>query len=295
VGLKNVYGVPGLPGIGGAADVLDGRVAAAAIKSRVAARVADLLAGGSPAPLLATILVGNDPASETYVAAKHRACEEVGLESASHVFPADVPSGEVEACIDSLNRDAAVSGILLQLPLPDHLDARGLIELIDPRKDVDGLTAINAGRLAHGSAALVPCTPKGIVALLDHYDVELRGRRAVVVGRSDLVGKPVATLLTQRDATVTLCHSRTRAFQEECRRAEVLVVAAGRPGLVDERHVGWGAVVVDVGIHRGADGLVGDVDAGAVSRRAKAISPVPGGVGPMTIASLLENTMLAAA
>jgi methylenetetrahydrofolate dehydrogenase (NADP+) / methenyltetrahydrofolate cyclohydrolase len=295
VGLSNVYGIPGLPGIGREAVVLDGRTAAEAIKTRVSARIEERRRDRRPRPVLATILVGEDPASRTYVAAKHRACAEVGIDSIRHAFKAEVAFEAVAACIDSLNNESAVSGILLQLPLPSHLDARRLLDLIDPRKDVDGLTTLNAGRLSQGRHCLVPCTAQGVLALLDHHGVELAGQRAVVVGRSDLVGRPVATLLTRRDATVTVCHSRSRDLEGECRRARVLVVAAGRRQLIGTRHVGEGAVVVDVGIHRDADGgLAGDVDFDRIRWRAQAASPVPGGVGPMTIACLLENTLIAA-
>jgi methylenetetrahydrofolate dehydrogenase (NADP+)/methenyltetrahydrofolate cyclohydrolase len=294
VGFSNVQGIPGIRAVFREPMPLDGRVAGAAIRSRVAAQVDELVASGEAAPGLATILVGEDPASETYVAAKHRACAEVGISSFRHSFGGQAPVEEVEACIAKLNSDSAVSGILLQLPLPDHLDSRPLLELIDERKDVDGLTAASMGRLALGAPGHVPCTPRGIIALLDHYEIELAGRRAVVVGRSQLVGRPVATLLTQRDCTVTVCHSRSRGLEEECRRAEILVAAAGRPHLIGASHVGRDAVVVDVGIHRRDGELIGDVDPHSVGGRARALSPVPGGVGPMTIACLLENTLEAA-
>jgi methylenetetrahydrofolate dehydrogenase (NADP+)/methenyltetrahydrofolate cyclohydrolase len=275
VGRLNVYGIPGLPGIQHETKSLDGNAAAAALKSRVAKEVKRGLASGESAPVLATILVGNDPASETYVDTKHRACAEVGIESVHQGFEADVAEDEVAECIESLNCDPSVSGILLQLPLPQHLDARRLLELVDPDKDVDGLTAVNMGRLLQGQEGLAPCTPRGILALLDHYDIELEGRSVVVVGRSQLVGKPVSALLTQRNATVTVCHSRTRDLGSECCRASVLIIAAGRPKLIGHDHVRHGAVVVDVGIHRTAEGLVGDVDVEAVRGRAQAISPVP--------------------
>jgi methylenetetrahydrofolate dehydrogenase (NADP+) / methenyltetrahydrofolate cyclohydrolase len=294
VGFSNVYGLPGLTGVVHEAEILDGRDAAAAIGTRVAAEVEEHVATGERAPSLATILVGDHPASEAYVSARHRACAEVEIDSSSHVFEADAASAEVEACIASLNDDPAVDGILLQLPLPAHLDAHRLVELIDPWKDVEGLTTVNMGRLCQGLDGFVPCTPKGILYLLDHYEIELAGRPVVVVGRSELVGRPLATLLSQRDCTVTLCHSRSRDLEDECRRAEILVAAAGRAHLISDEHVGHGAVVIDVGIHRSADGLIGDVDFEAIRGRASAVSPVPGGVGPMTIASLLENTLAAA-
>ena len=209
-----------------------------------------------------------------------------------HEFGAEAQQESLEARIAALNEDPTVSGIVLQLPLPDHLDAHRLMALIDPGKDVDGLGLVWASRPGNPDA-LVPATAKGIVALLDHHGIELAGRRAVVVGRSELVGRPVATLLSRRDSTVTVCHSRSRDLEQECRRAEVLVAAAGKTHLIGEAHVRRGATVVDVGIHRSGEGLTGDVDYEAVRRIAGAVSLVPGGVGPMTIASLLENTLVA--
>jgi methylenetetrahydrofolate dehydrogenase (NADP+) / methenyltetrahydrofolate cyclohydrolase len=294
VGFSNVHGIPGLPAVSREASVLDGRAAAGAACERVAGQVADRLAAGEPAPSLATIVVGDAPASEVCVAALDRACGQTGVSFSLHGFGADVAEDTLEACIASLNHDSTVSGILLQLPLPGGLVARPLLELIDPRKDVDGLTLANATRLAQGLEAPVPATAKGILALLDHHGVELAGRRAVVVGRSELVGRPVATVLNQRDSTVTVCHSRSRDLAQECRRADVLIVAAGRPHLIGDAHVRHGATVVDVGVHRRGAGLTGDVDYEAVRRRAGAVSPVPGGVGPVTVASLLENTLAAA-
>jgi methylenetetrahydrofolate dehydrogenase (NADP+)/methenyltetrahydrofolate cyclohydrolase len=293
MGYSNVYGIPGLATIRPAAQLLDGRVAASELKAQVAVEIEQRAAAGERVPALATILVGDDPASHTYVSAKRRACTEVGIRSVHHSLPADSTLEKVASLITSLNADEEVTGILLQLPLPAHLDTRLLLDLIDPAKDVDGLTTTSGGRLAQGTPGFVPCTPKGVLALLEHYDVDFAGRRAVVVGRSELVGRPLATLLSQRDATVTLCHSRTRDLAAECRNAELLIVAAGRERLVSERHVAPGAIVVDVGIHRTAAGLVGDVDHAAIRHRVAALTPVPGGVGPMTIASLLENALAA--
>jgi methylenetetrahydrofolate dehydrogenase (NADP+)/methenyltetrahydrofolate cyclohydrolase len=295
MGFSNVYGVPGRTGEAtppGA--LLDGRAASEELRAELAAAVAARMAEGHRAPGLATILVGEDPASHVYVAAKHRACEAVGIRSLDHRLPADVAPQELAALIEALNADDAVDGILLQLPLPAGLDAAAFVDLIDPRKDVDGLTTINAGLLWQGRDGLTPCTPLGVMHLLERAGVELSGREAVVVGRSDLVGKPLAAMLLARNATVTVCHSRTRDLEATCRGADVLIAAVGIPRLVTVAHVKPGAVVVDVGINRSDDGLVGDVDFEAVRPLASAITPVPGGVGPMTIACLLANTLTAA-
>jgi methylenetetrahydrofolate dehydrogenase (NADP+)/methenyltetrahydrofolate cyclohydrolase len=241
------------------------------------------------------VLVGDDPASAVYVAGKIRACEEVGIASIHHQLLASVSQDEVAALIGELNGRADVSGILLQLPVPEHLDGQALTALIDPDKDVDGLTPISAGRLLQNRPGLRPCTPAGILELLDRHDVSLEGAEAVVVGRSDLVGKPVGVLLLHRNATVTMCHSRTRDLAATCRRADVLIAAVGRPRLVQGDWVKPGATVIDVGINRSDEGLVGDVDFAAAAERAALITPVPGGVGPMTIAMLLRNTLTAAA
>ncbi len=268
------------------ARVIDGKAVAAAIRERVAAEVASLAA----APGLATVLVGDDPASAVYVRMKREDSAQVGIESFHHEPPPD----QVEALLEELNADPAVSGILLQLPLPDGLDDAETTALIDPRKDVDGLTPLSAGLLAQGRPGLVPCTPAGVMELLSHAGVELDGADAVVVGRSQLVGKPLAALLLAANATVTHCHSRTRDLAATCRRADVLIAAAGAPGLITADMVGEGATVIDVGTNRTESGLTGDVDFEAVSRVAGAITPVPGGVGPMTRAMLLVNTVAAA-
>jgi methylenetetrahydrofolate dehydrogenase (NADP+)/methenyltetrahydrofolate cyclohydrolase len=225
---------------------------------------------------------------------KRNASAEVGIESFHHELDASVPEEELADLIRQLGDDERVSGILLQLPVPGHIDSDAMIELIHPDKDVDGLTTVNAGRLVQGRAGLVSCTPSGVIELLDSENVELRGAEAVIVGRSQLVGKPLASLLLARDATVTTCHSRTRNLAAVCSRADVLVAAVGRPKLVTAEMVREGAVVIDVGINRTDDGLVGDVDFDAVVQKAAAITPVPGGVGPMTIAMLLVNTLKAA-
>jgi methylenetetrahydrofolate dehydrogenase (NADP+)/methenyltetrahydrofolate cyclohydrolase len=276
-----------------AATVIDGSAVAAGVRARVATEVAELKAAGIQ-PGLATVLVGDDPASHVYVRMKQKACEEVGITPIHQELPAAIGEDELASILGGLNEDAAVSGILLQLPLPDHLDPDVMTGLLKPEKDVDGLTPINAGRLAQGRPGLVPCTPAGVMVLLDEAGVELEGARAVVLGRSQLVGKPVAQLLLARNATVTQCHSRTRDLAAVCREADVLVAAVGRPGTVTADMVGEGAVVIDVGTNRTDDGLVGDVDFDAVKEIAGAITPVPKGVGPMTIAMLLSNTARAA-
>ncbi len=276
------------------ARILDGKAVAAEVRSEVAARVADLKELGV-AVRLDVILAGEDPASMTYVSSKQRDSAEVGIDSRVHSFPADAPQKEIAALVERLNADLAVSGFFIQLPLPDGLDAMSLISRIDPAKDVDGLSPESAGRLAVGLPSLLPCTPHGIIQLLKRNGIELAGKEAVIIGRSNLVGKPLSQLLLREDATVTLCHSRTRDLPEVARRADILVVAAGRREMVGAEHVKEGAVVVDVGIHRrDAGGLVGDVRFGEVEPVAAWISPVPGGVGPMTRAMLLYNTLSAA-
>jgi methylenetetrahydrofolate dehydrogenase (NADP+)/methenyltetrahydrofolate cyclohydrolase len=295
MGLSNVHGVPGRVSGEARGELLDGRAVSEALRGEIAAEVARAVAEGRRPPGLATILVGSDPASEVYVGAKHRACEAAGVVSFDHRLPADPSPRALGELIEGLNEDPEVDGILLQLPLPPPLRGADFIDLIDPDKDVDGLTAANAGRLWQGAAGLVPCTPLGVIELLDRGGIELEGRDAVIVGRSELVGKPLAALLLARNATVTVCHSRTRRLEEKCRAADILVAALGVPKALGADHVRPGATVVDVGINRTADGLVGDVDFDAVRDRAKAITPVPGGVGPMTIACLLANTVRAAA
>ncbi len=276
------------------AEVIDGRAVAAGVRKRVREGVERLAADGGPRPGLATVLVGDDPASRIYVARKREACEEAGMRSFHHELPASAAADQLVRLLTGLNADPDVHGILLQLPLPNQIDADAMTALIDPSKDVDGLHPVNAGLLLQGRPAMVPCTPAGVIELLRASGTELRGAEAVVVGRSDLVGRPLAALLVAEDSTVTTCHSRTRDLGEVCRRAEVLVAAAGRPRLVGADMVRPGATVIDVGVNRTDDGLVGDVDFDAVAERARAITPVPGGVGPMTIAMLLRNTLAAA-
>ncbi len=275
------------------ATIIDGRAVAARIRQEVAEEVARLREAGGRVPGLATILVGADPASAVYVANKRKACAEVGIADHHRHLSTSATQEEVAGAIDEANRDGAVSGILLQLPVPDHLDEATLTAMISPEKDVDGLTPVSAGRLLQGSPGLRPCTPRGIMELLDCHDVPLEGARAVVVGRSNLVGKPISVLLLERHATVTICHSRTRDLASVCSEADVLIAAAGVAGLIGAQHVKAGATVIDVGINRTPDGLRGDVDFVAVASKAGLITPVPGGVGPMTIAMLLRNTLTA--
>jgi methylenetetrahydrofolate dehydrogenase (NADP+) / methenyltetrahydrofolate cyclohydrolase len=277
-----------------AAGIIDGKAIAQQVRDEVRADVAAWVGAGHRAPGLATVLVGDDPGSAVYVAGKQRASAEVGIEGFDHRLPQDASHEEVERIILELDADPAVSGILLQLPTPPQVDGGALSERISAAKDVDGLTPVSAGMLAKGRPGLRPCTPSGIMELLRRHDVALEGAEAVVVGRSDLVGKPVSALLLAANATVTTCHSRTRDLGEVCRRADVLVVAVGRPEFVQGDWIKEGATVIDVGINRTDAGLVGDVAFAAASERAGLITPVPGGVGPMTIAMLLRNTLLAA-
>ena len=277
-----------------AARIIDGKAAAAAVRGRVREEVASYEAEAGRAPALATVLVGEDPASQIYIRNKHRACEEAGIRSLHHGLPTETTENELLELVGHLGLDDDVDGILVQLPVPGHIDPDAVVAAIDPGKDVDGLTPLNAGLLAHGTPGLVPCTPAGVMELLRHEGVELEGAEAVVVGRSKLVGVPVARLLLAANATVTVCHSRTRDLAATCRRADVLVAAVGVPRLLGAEAVKPGAVVIDVGMNRTEDGLCGDVDFEAASAVAAAITPVPGGVGPMTIAMLLVNTLDAA-
>jgi methylenetetrahydrofolate dehydrogenase (NADP+) / methenyltetrahydrofolate cyclohydrolase len=276
------------------ARVIDGKAVAAAVRERVKVDVAAYQAEAGRVPGLATVLVGDDPASEIYVRNKRRTTEEVGMRSIHHGPDASIREEELLELVRELGEADEVDGILVQLPLPPHIDPDAIVAAIDPRKDVDGLTPFNAGLLAHGTPGLAPCTPAGVMELLSHEGVELRGAEAVVVGRSKLVGVPVARLLLAADATVTVCHSRTRDLDATCRRADVLVAAVGVPRLLGAEAVKPGAVVIDVGMNRLEDGLCGDVDFEAAAEVAAAITPVPGGVGPMTIAMLLSNTLQAA-
>ncbi len=283
------------------ATIIDGKAIAAEVRGGVAQEVAAFHDKYGHAPGLATVLVGEDPASAVYVAAKQRACLEVGMTPFDRRLPAEATFDEVAEEIESLNADKGVSGILLQLPVPDQLDGPELTAMISPDKDVDGLTPVNAGLLSLGRPGLRPCTPSGVLELLDRSGVSLEGAEAVVVGRSNLFGKPMAQLLLERNATVTVCHSRTRDLQGSCARADVLIAAIGQARLIGGDFIKPGAVVIDVGMNRltpeeahNKSGLVGDVDYVPAAERAAAITPVPGGVGPMTIAFLLRNTLQAA-
>jgi len=283
------------------ARIIDGSAIAARVRSETAREVEDFVERVDRPPGLATVLVGEDPASAVYVGGKQRASLEVGMVPFDRRLAAECSFEQVAAELQSLNSDPAVSGVLLQLPVPDHLDGPALTALIDPRKDVDGLTPLNAGALSLGRPGLRPCTPLGVMELLADTGVRLEGAEAVVVGRSNLFGKPMAQLLLSENATVTVCHSRTRDLRTVCTRAEILIAAVGRARLIEPDFVKPGAVVIDVGMNRltpeqagNKSGLVGDVDFAGVVEVASAITPVPGGVGPMTIALLLRNTLQAA-
>lgn len=276
------------------ARILDGKATAAGVRAEVAGEVRKLKEDGL-AVRLDVILVGEDPASVTYVRNKENDCAEVGIESRVHRFPKDATQKELEEIVERLNEDEAVSGFFMQLPIPDHLDSQSLISRIRPDKDVDGLNPESAGRLSMGLPALMPCTPHGVIQILRRADIPMEGREAVVLGRSNLVGKPMAQLLLRENATVTICHSRTMDLADVASRADILIVALGRREMVSADFVKDGAVVVDVGIHRREEGgLVGDVRYAEVEGKASAITPVPGGVGPMTRAMLLHNTLQAA-
>jgi methylenetetrahydrofolate dehydrogenase (NADP+)/methenyltetrahydrofolate cyclohydrolase len=277
-----------------AARVIDGKAVAARVRERVATGVAELSPRIGREPGLATVLTGDDPASDVYVRNKRKACEEAGMRSIHHGLAADTRQEDLVELVDELNADPAVDGILVQLPLPEAIDQDAVVERIDVAKDVDGLTAASAGLLAQGRPGLVPCTPAGAIELLRDAGTAIEGAEAVIVGRSILVGRPLSALLLNADATVTVCHSRTADLAETCRRADILIAAVGSPRLVSGDWIKPGAAVIDVGINRTDDGLVGDVDFDAALEVAGAITPVPGGVGPMTIAMLLHNTLEAA-
>ncbi len=283
------------------AQIIDGKAIAAQVRADVAEQVKVFREQTGRVPGLATVLVGDDPGSAVYVAGKQRACAEVGMQPFDVRLPADCTFERVAEELATLRDDQEVSGILLQLPVPEHLDGPTLTNMVPPEKDVDGLTPVNTGLLSLGLPGLRSCTPQGVMALLAHTGVELEGAEAVVVGRSNLFGKPMAQLLLAENATVTVCHSRTRDLREVCARADVLIAAVGQPRLIGEGFVKPGAVVIDVGMNRltpeqagNKSGLVGDVDFAAAAQVASAITPVPGGVGPTTIAFLLRNTLQAA-
>ncbi len=272
------------------AALIDGKAFAAALRGRIAEAVAQL----SRAPGLAVVLVGDDPASAVYVRSKDRACREAGMASFEHRLPAGTAQADLVALVKSLNADPAIDGILVQLPLPDHIDANVIIATIDPDKDVDGFHPENVGRLATGLHGFVPCTPLGCLMLLKHVRVDLAGLDAVVMGRSNIVGKPMAQLLTAESCTVTVAHSKTKDLPDVVRRADIVVAAVGRAEMVRGDWIKAGATVIDVGINRVDGKLVGDVAFAEASQIAGAITPVPGGVGPMTIACLLQNTLTSA-
>jgi methylenetetrahydrofolate dehydrogenase (NADP+)/methenyltetrahydrofolate cyclohydrolase len=277
-----------------AATVIDGNAVAASVRERVRGGVEELTGQLGRPPGLATVLVGDDPASAIYVRRKHEACEEAGIRSFDHKPDVGIAEEDLLALVGDLNEDDEVDGILVQLPLPEHLDADPVVAALDPAKDVDGLTPTSAGLLARGEPGLVPATPQGVMELIRSAGVDPEGKEAVIVGRSNLVGRPLFSLLLGGNATVTVCHSRTRDLGEVCRRAEILVAAAGQPRLVTGDMVRPGATVIDVGTNRTDEGLVGDVAFEEAKEVAGAITPVPGGVGPMTIAMLLVNTLSAA-
>lgn len=278
------------------ARILDGKRLARELEGEIAAGAAEFAASHGRSPRLAAVLVGGDPASAVYVRSKERACGRSGIESRVIRLPAETNSGELLELVTRLGDDAAVDGILVQLPLPPHLDARPILDAVAPAKDVDAFHPENVGLLAQGRPRFVPCTPQGVMELLAREGISTAGRRAAVVGRSDIVGKPLAMLLAAKgaDATVTLCHSRTSDLAEEIRRADLVIAAVGRPACITGDMLAPGAVVIDVGINRTDAGLVGDVDFASASEVASAITPVPGGVGPLTISCLLRNTLAAA-
>jgi methylenetetrahydrofolate dehydrogenase (NADP+)/methenyltetrahydrofolate cyclohydrolase len=282
--------------------IIDGKAIAASLQANLKTEIAEFIVATGITPGLAVVLVGDDPASAVYVKSKGKACEKLGMHSQTLTFSADTSRETLLAAIEKLNNDKDIHGILVQLPLPKHLDPDEVIDAINPHKDVDGLHPANAGMLALGRPRFVPCTPAGIIELLRAAKIEVKGKHAVVLGRSSLVGRPIATLLSTKgeigDATVTICHSRSRDLASITRQADILVVAIGQPNFVTREMVKPGAVVIDVGIHRKPEseggGLCGDVQYDAVAEIASAITPVPGGVGPMTIALLMSNTLLAA-
>ena len=276
------------------AQLIDGKAVAARVREEVKRDVEAFVAEGGSPPGLATVLIGDDPASAVYVGGKQKASREVGIVPFDERHPADTSKEDVVAIVERLNADPEVSGIIVQLPLPGHLDDTEISGLVSPDKDVDGLTYASAGLLALGRPGLRPCTPAGVMVLLEEAGQQLQGAEAVVIGRSNLFGKPMAQLLLQANATVTICHSRTKDLGAVCRRADVLIAAVGRAEMVKADWVKPGATVIDVGINRTESGLVGDVAFAEVSAVASAITPVPGGVGPMTIAMLLRNTLEAA-
>lgn len=274
--------------------LLDGKALAELISKETAKRVADIKAKRAKAPGLAVILVGEDPASQIYVNNKQKACNKLGINSFIQKLPDTISQERIIDHIKELNNDENVDGILVQLPLPKGIDTNKVINSISPEKDVDGFHPINAGKLLRGENCLEPCTPKGIIRLVEHTGVAITGKKVCVIGRSNIVGKPISLMFLKRDATVTMCHTKTIELDKIAAEADILIVAAGRPKVIDEKYIKEGAIVIDVGINRTANGLCGDVDFEKVYGKAGWLTPVPGGVGPMTIAMLLENTIIAA-
>ena len=273
--------------------LIDGKKVSGEIRNRLADEIQELKKKTGKTPGLATVLVGDDPASAVYVRNKNKICGELGFQSFEQKLSADTSEEKLLQLVGELNSNKDVHGILVQLPLPDQIDSEKILQAIDPKKDVDGFHPVNVGKLVVGNALLTPCTPTGIIALLDRYDIEISGKHAVIIGRSNIVGKPVSILLLHRNATITICHSRTQNLEEVTRSADILVAAVGRANFVTDEMVSEGTVVIDVGINRVDGKLTGDVDFEPVSKKASHITPVPGGVGPMTIALLMENTLKA--
>jgi methylenetetrahydrofolate dehydrogenase (NADP+) / methenyltetrahydrofolate cyclohydrolase len=273
--------------------LIDGKKVSIEIRNKLKQKTEELKNKTGVVPGLATVLVGEDPASATYVRNKNKICKEIGFQSFEQTLSTETTEAQLMDVIKELNENNEVNGILVQLPLPDHIDSEKVLISIDPEKDVDGFHPINVGKLSIGNAQLTPCTPTGIIVLLDQYGIEIAGKHAVVMGRSNIVGKPIANLLLQRNATVTICHSKTSNLEEVTRQADILIVAVGRADFVTSKMVREGATVIDVGINRVDGKLTGDVDFDSVAEKAEFITPVPGGVGPMTIALLMENTLKA--
>ncbi len=277
------------------ATIIDGKAISAAVRAELKSETEALIASTGVRPGLAVIIVGEDPASQVYVRNKRRACDEIGYYSESYELPANTTQEELNTLVDKLNADPHIHGILCQLPLPKHLDENQVILRIDPKKDVDAFHPYNVGKIMIGDYSFLPCTPAGVMVLLERSGIEVAGKECVVVGRSNIVGKPQAMLLLHANGTVTICHSRTRNLAEVCRRADILIAAIGKPEFFTADMVKEGAVVIDVGMNRKADGkLCGDVDFASVAPKASYITPVPGGVGPMTITMLMKNTLTAA-
>ncbi len=286
-----------------AAQLLDGKSISHQIQTETRIAVARFVADGNPAPTLAAVLVGTDPASQVYVRNKELACHRVGIQSQLHRLPADLSTGEIVALVQRLNQDPLVNGILVQLPLPSQIDTQAVLDMVDPRKDVDAFHPQNVGLISQGRPQFLPCTPHGIVQLLKRYQLTTAGKHVCIIGRSDIVGKPMALMLVQKDsglgpelanATVTICHSRTAGLKTITQTADIVIAAIGQPNFVTREMIKPGAIVIDVGINRTADGLVGDVDFESVLAVASYLTPVPGGVGPLTVTMLLENTLAAA-